>query len=114
MPAKLTACIRLALAALLLAAATLASPVLAQDAKGEARQLGIEGVKAFEAGDWQGAVSRFQKAEELYHAPTHLLYIARAQVKLMDEDFGVSDETTAIGMTNADGRYDVRGKAGIG
>lgn len=50
--------------------------------KAEARQRGIEGVKAFEAGDWKAAIESFEQAERLFHAPTHLLYIARAQVKL--------------------------------
>ncbi len=75
-----------ALASLALVLATGLAPAPAaagpdQD-KAEARQLGIEGVKAYDAGDWQGAVTRFQGAERLFHAPTHLLYIARAQVKL--------------------------------
>lgn len=74
-----------AVAALALLAAGLAvAPAAAgpEQDKAEARQLGIEGVKAYDAGDWQGAIKSFEQAERLFHAPTHLLYIARAQVKL--------------------------------
>ncbi|NVB78821.1 MAG: hypothetical protein HOV81_10535 [Kofleriaceae bacterium] len=40
--------------------------------------------------------------------------LARAQVKLMDEDFGPTDQTMAIGMTDAQGRFDLTGKASDG
>lgn len=43
-----------------------------------------------------------------------LVPLARAQVKLMDEDFGPADEKMAVGMTDADGRFDLRGTASEG
>jgi hypothetical protein len=53
-----------------------------EEDKTQARQLATDGVKAFDAGDWARAVSYFEAAEKLFHAPTHLLYIARGQAKL--------------------------------
>lgn len=50
--------------------------------KAQARQLGVDGVQAFERGDWSAALARFEAAERLFHAPTHLLFIARSQEKL--------------------------------
>lgn len=38
--------------------------------------------------------------------------LARVQVKLMDEDFGPSDQQIAVGVTDKDGRFDLTGKAG--
>lgn len=74
------------LAGLVLAlAATLAVGPAAADTeqdKAQARQLGIDGVAAFERGDWSASLARFEAAERLFHAPTHLLFIARAQEKL--------------------------------
>jgi hypothetical protein len=40
-----------------------------------------------------------------------LVGLARAQVKLMDEDFGPTDETMDVGMTDANGFFDLTGKA---
>lgn len=37
--------------------------------------------------------------------------LARAKVKLMDEDFGPHDQTMAVGITDADGRFDLAGTA---
>lgn len=50
--------------------------------KATARQLAIDGIKAYEAGDYPTALDRLQRAQALYDAPVHLLYIARSQVKL--------------------------------
>jgi hypothetical protein len=47
-----------------------------------ARELATEGLAAFEAQNYQGAVELFRKAESLVHAPPHLLYLARAHSKL--------------------------------
>ncbi len=47
-----------------------------------ARASATAGGQAFEAGDYATAVERFGHAEELFHAPPHLLFLARAQVKL--------------------------------
>jgi hypothetical protein len=63
----------------------LATPVVhAQSAadKATARQLAIDGIKAYEAADYTTALDRLQRAQALYDAPVHLLYIARSQVKL--------------------------------
>lgn len=47
-----------------------------------ARQLAAEGQAAFEKGDFETAADRFARADTLVHAPTLLLALARAQVKL--------------------------------
>ena len=47
-----------------------------------ARAAAEAGADAFDAGKWQNAITFFEKAEALFHAPPHLLYIARAQAKL--------------------------------
>lgn len=47
-----------------------------------ARQLAAEGAKSFNAGDYPAAIDRFTRAEALYHAPPHQLYLARANAKL--------------------------------
>ncbi|MBX3127424.1 MAG: hypothetical protein KF718_11950 [Polyangiaceae bacterium] len=50
--------------------------------KGTARQLAGEGVELFRSEKWAEALDRMQRAQALFDAPVHLLYIARAQVKL--------------------------------
>ncbi|HMJ15806.1 MAG TPA: tetratricopeptide repeat protein [Polyangiaceae bacterium] len=50
--------------------------------KATARTLATEGIKLFQAGRYAEALDRLQRAQALYDAPVHLLYIARAQVKL--------------------------------
>jgi hypothetical protein len=59
-------------------------PAAAQSAEdvAAARQLAAEGAKLFNSGDYAGALDRFTRAETLYHAPPHVLYQARANVKL--------------------------------
>src|SRR5689334_21165790 len=47
-----------------------------------ARSLATEGASAFKDGRYKEAVDLFTKAESLMHAPPHLLYLARAHVKL--------------------------------
>lgn len=47
-----------------------------------ARSAAIAGATAMEEGRLEEAVDLFNRAEALMHAPTHLLYLARAQVKL--------------------------------
>lgn len=47
-----------------------------------ARGLAGKGYELFEGGYYARAIEFFQQAEARYHAPPHLLYIARAQVKL--------------------------------
>jgi hypothetical protein len=50
--------------------------------KATARQLGTEAQAAMAAGDFQQAADLFERAEKLYHAPTLLLGLARASVKV--------------------------------
>lgn len=70
-----------------LAAGLLVSPPAAQaetsDAdKAQARELVGEGLKALRAGDFAAAYRAFSSADKLYHAPTTLLGVARAQAGL--------------------------------
>jgi len=62
----------------------LAPPSFAQSAadKATARQLAVQGIKDFEAGKHAEALDQLERAQQLYDAPVHLIYIARAQVKL--------------------------------
>jgi hypothetical protein len=68
-----------------LVTALLSSPltVFAQDEqRAAARDLATSGLDAFKAGNYDQALDNFTKAESLFHALPHLLFIARAQVKL--------------------------------
>jgi hypothetical protein len=47
-----------------------------------ARAAAEAGANRFDEGQWQEAITLFEKAESLVHAAPHLLYIARAQEKL--------------------------------
>ncbi len=42
----------------------------------------MQGADAFKTGEWQKAYDLFRRAEALYHAPPHLLYMARSSEKL--------------------------------
>ncbi len=50
--------------------------------KDEARVFAQRGYELLEAGEYVRAIESFQSAEDRFHAPTHYLYIARAEVKL--------------------------------
>jgi hypothetical protein len=50
--------------------------------KATARELATEGIALYNEGDCKGALDRLERAEQLYSAPVHLLYIARCQAKL--------------------------------
>jgi len=63
-----------------LAVPATAAPTYKQ--KQEARSNANAGLKAFKAGDWALALERFGMAEEIIHAPPHLLFMARANAKL--------------------------------
>lgn len=52
------------------------------EVKAGARSAANEGLKAFEAGNYELAIDRFQRANELIRAPTHALFLARAHAKL--------------------------------
>jgi hypothetical protein len=69
------------------------SPALAQptspaathqsdEERAAARAAATEGVQLLEQGRYAEALDRLRRAEALVHAPTHLLYIARAEAKL--------------------------------
>jgi hypothetical protein len=76
---------RVCLAAAVLAAAALVSPARAAGSFADreaARGLAGKAYEAFEAGQYHQAVELFQQAEAHFHAPPHLLYTARALVKL--------------------------------
>lgn len=47
-----------------------------------ARAAAKDGIAAFNDGDFEKSLSLLERAEKLVHAPTHLLFIARARVKL--------------------------------
>jgi hypothetical protein len=57
------------------------APARAQDeaTKGQARNLGQQGFSALNRQDWEAAENYFRQADALFHAPTLLLGLARAQ-----------------------------------
>jgi hypothetical protein len=58
------------------------APQQSDEERAAARAAATEGVQLLEQGRYAEALDRLRRAEALVHAPTHLLYIARAQVKL--------------------------------
>ncbi len=77
---------RLALPAAGLGAALLLAPTPARATsaadRATARELATAGIKLYRAGNYKDALDKLTRAEALYDAPVHLLYIARCQVKL--------------------------------
>jgi hypothetical protein len=77
---------KLALCAALVAVAPLARAASAPSAANEqltaARALADAGLQLFEQGDYATALERFRSAEQIVHAPPHLLFMAKAQAKL--------------------------------
>jgi hypothetical protein len=69
-----------------LTAVLLSSPLTAfaqsDEQRAAARDLATAGVEAFKEGKYEQALDNFTRAESLYHALPHLLFIARAQAKL--------------------------------
>jgi hypothetical protein len=57
-------------------------PQQSDEERAAARAAATEGVQLLEQGRYGEALDRLRRAEALVHAPTHLLYIARTQVKL--------------------------------
>ena len=57
-------------------------PNVTDEQRAVARAAAAAGVDLLQQGRYAEALDRFQRAEALVHAPTHLLYIARTQVKL--------------------------------
>ncbi|MEZ4227817.1 MAG: PEGA domain-containing protein [Polyangiaceae bacterium] len=68
----------------LFAGLCLVVPASAQSAadKATARTLATAGIEDYEAGKFAEALDKVSRAQELFDAPIHLLYIARAQEKL--------------------------------
>ncbi|MEJ7729112.1 MAG: hypothetical protein WKG00_07850 [Polyangiaceae bacterium] len=64
------------------AVATAQPATPSSDAKDGARKLAERGYELFQAGKYGEAIGHFDKAEQLFHAPPHLLFIARSQAKL--------------------------------
>src|SRR5690606_34477298 len=58
------------------------SPENSAENKAAARSLGVEGIKAANAGDCETAVDKLSRAEALYHAPTILGRLGECQVAL--------------------------------
>lgn len=77
------ALLTLVLARPALAAGPVPAPAAVKPADREAaRALATRGYELFQAGSFKEAIESFRKAEDKVHAPPHLLYIARSQVKL--------------------------------
>jgi hypothetical protein len=62
----------------------LSGPAFAQDdaARAEARELATQGIGLFSESKFIEAIGYLERAEAKFHAPTHLLYMARARAKL--------------------------------
>lgn len=75
------ASMRWVLCALFLSHASLAGATTDEERAG-ARAAANAGAEAFESQRWADAITYFEKAESLVHAPPHLLHIARAHEKL--------------------------------
>ncbi len=69
------------IASLLVTVTSVAAAQSAAD-KATARQLATEGIELYQSGKYVEALDKLERAEALFDAPVHLLYIARAQVKL--------------------------------
>jgi tetratricopeptide (TPR) repeat protein len=69
-----------------LVTALLSSPLAAfaqsDEQRAAARELATSGLDAFKAGKYDQALENFTKAESLFHALPHLLFIARSHAKL--------------------------------
>ncbi len=54
----------------------------AADVRDDARELALEGIRLLDADQPEEALVKLEQAESTFHAPPHLLYIARAQRRL--------------------------------
>lgn len=72
----------LLLLSILLSAAHLwaASTDVSPEEKAAAREAATAGIRAFQEADYDTALDLLRKAEQIMHAPPHLIYIARAHV----------------------------------
>lgn len=78
-------CARLAIGIAALASASLVpATAMAQSAadKATARNLATAGIKLYQQQKFEEALDKLKRAQELYDAPVHLLYMARCYVKL--------------------------------
>jgi len=71
-----------ALAAILVSTQSVAVFAQTDEERAGARAAATEGAKAFDEGRYADAIDLFSRAQSLVKAPTHLLYLARAQAKL--------------------------------
>lgn len=81
----LSVSLHLAVLAVPLCCLLLAPVTVSAQAAGDiatARRTATEGIRLFQQGDFAAALERLERAQALYDAPVHRLYIARAQVKL--------------------------------
>jgi tetratricopeptide (TPR) repeat protein len=76
------ACCALALACLAPGAASAADGKAPADVRAAARAKAEEGFKLYGADRWAEALERFREADQLFHAPTLVVYAARCQRKL--------------------------------
>jgi hypothetical protein len=72
----------LKLPAAVLVLGLLAAPVQGANGRAEARLLGDEGLTLFDDRRYEEAYDKFVQAEALFHAPTHLLFMARCSAQL--------------------------------
>jgi hypothetical protein len=70
------------LLALCITTSSLSALAQTPEERAGARSAARAGVEAYDAGRYAESLDRFNRAEKLVHAPTHLLYIARCNVKL--------------------------------
>ncbi len=59
-----------------------AEPEASEQDRDAARSLAKAGIALYQQSRHEEAISRLRSAEKLFHAPTHLLYMARAHAKL--------------------------------
>ena len=64
-----------------------ASPAFAQNddldkRREQARPIALEGIQLLDDGKFNEAIAKLEEAERIFHAPTHLLYIAKARREL--------------------------------
>lgn len=76
--------LRVALGVVVLACLLVSVEASAQtdEERAGARAAATQGAQAFSEGRWDAAIDMFSRAESLVHSPVHLLYQARAYVKL--------------------------------
>ena len=67
--------------ALAVAACSVSANAQTPAEKASARSMAQQGLEAFGEQRWEDAIDLLQRAENLYHAPTHVLFLARALEK---------------------------------